>query len=123
MAARPVLDIEGLHVSKQQQNRSKPAEQQEQLPLVVPEPSPVDVPATPPAASPAAEQSQVQQEDASPTSEAASAGSPGKKRARKRGRLVNAEEVMPRPSYWPIALAFALIVLLLGIMLHPLVIA
>ncbi len=52
-----------------------------------------------------------------------SAGVSGKKRSRKKGRLVNAEEVIPRPSIWPIVLAAAVIVMLVGIMLHPLVIA
>jgi hypothetical protein len=60
--------------------------------------------------------------DASESGTTEVASTAGKKRGRKRGRLVNAEDVMPRPSLWPIALAFSLVVLLLGIMLHPLVI-
>lgn len=115
-------------MSKQQQNHIEAAEPQEQQPELSPpkpETSIVDTPATPleDALTPEAPQSS----DASAPSETERAepvaATPGKKRARKRGRWVSAEEVMPRPSYWPIALAFALIVLLLGVMLHPLVIA
>lgn len=45
----------------------------------------------------------------------------GKKRgrARKRGRLVNAEDVMPRPSLWPIGLAFSLMFVLFGVLTGP----
>ncbi len=46
----------------------------------------------------------------------------GKKRGKKKGRLVSVEEIMPKPSYWPLALAISLIVLLMGIMLHPIII-
>ncbi len=74
------------------------------------------------------QQDQVQQqvvdaekeEATAPTSLAAEeTTSAGKKRSKRKTKLVNAEEVMPRPSYWPIGLAVALVVLLLGFITHP----
>jgi hypothetical protein len=129
-------------VSKQQRNRNKQVEQQarpstqpasEEVPAVegttgTPEVLPDDAPV---AEEEGTEQSQAPEQtdtSATSTSDASESGTTevastaGKKRGRKRGRLVNAEDVMPRPSLWPIALAFSLVVLLLGIMLHPLVI-
>lgn len=47
----------------------------------------------------------------------------GKKRGKKKGRLVSVEEIMPKPSYWPLALAVSFIVLLMGIMISWIVIA
>lgn len=47
-------------------------------------------------------------------------------RARRRKRKIEAlseEEITPRPSYWPIVLACALTVMLLGTTLHPIVLA
>ena len=47
-------------------------------------------------------------------------------RARKRKRRIEAvseEEITPRPSYWPLALAVALVFLLLGTISHPIVMA
>ena len=44
-----------------------------------------------------------------------------KKRKRKT-RLVNAEEVSPRPSYWPLILAFAIALVLFGIIAGPIVV-
>src|SRR6266576_2691520 len=41
----------------------------------------------------------------------------GRKRGRKKGRLVSMEEIMPKPSYWPLALAVSFVVLLMGIMI------
>lgn len=46
----------------------------------------------------------------------------GKKRGKKKGRLVSVEEIMPKPSYWPLALAVSFIVLLMGIMISWIVI-
>jgi Flp pilus assembly protein TadB len=46
----------------------------------------------------------------------------GKKRKKKKGRLVSVEEIMPKPSYWPLALAVSFIVLLVGIMISWIVI-
>lgn len=114
-------------MSKQQQNHieaAEPQEQQAELSPTKPEPSIVDPPATPLENAPVSEAPPSSDASAPSETEQAEpvAATPGKKRARKRGRWVSAEEVMPRPSYWPIALAFALIVLLLGVMLHPLVI-
>jgi hypothetical protein len=43
---------------------------------------------------------------------------PARKRKRK-VRVVSEEEIMPRPSYWPFGLALALVILLLGEILHP----
>ena len=57
----------------------------------------------------------------SPIQETADSTVP-QKRGRKKGRLVNAEEVLPRPSYWPLSLATALIITLIGFVTHPVVI-
>jgi len=46
----------------------------------------------------------------------------GKKRGRKKGRLVSVEEIMPKPSYWPLALAVSFVVLSIGIMISWIVI-
>ena len=43
------------------------------------------------------------------------------KRAKKKAKQVTEEELLPRPSYWPLALAVALIVLLMGAITHPLI--
>ena len=45
------------------------------------------------------------------------------KRGKEKGRLVSAEEVMPKPSYWPLALAVSLVVLSMGIIISWVVIA
>jgi hypothetical protein len=45
----------------------------------------------------------------------------GKRRTRARGRLVNAEEVMPKPSLWPLALAFSIAVMLFSVLTGPVV--
>ncbi len=66
-------------------------------------------------------------ESATPNSEVfveLPAGS-GKKRGKKRKfreRLVYESEISPRPSIWPLALAFALVVLLVGIITNIVVI-
>ncbi len=44
------------------------------------------------------------------------------KRGKKKGRLVSAEEVMPKPSYWPLALAISFVVLSMGIIISWVVI-
>lgn len=46
----------------------------------------------------------------------------GKKRGKKKGRVVNVEEILPKPSYWPLALAVSFVVLLMGIMISWIVI-
>ncbi len=46
----------------------------------------------------------------------------GRKRGRRRGKPANIDEIMPKPSYWPFALALALVFTLLGIIIHPIVI-
>ena len=46
----------------------------------------------------------------------------GKKRGRKKGRLVSVEEIMPKPSYWPLALAVSFVVLSMGIVISWIVI-
>ena len=46
----------------------------------------------------------------------------GKKRGKKKGRLVSVEEIMPKPSYWPLALAVSFIILLVGIIISWIVI-
>jgi hypothetical protein len=47
----------------------------------------------------------------------------GKKRRKKKGRLVSVEEIMPKPSYWPLALAISFVILSLGIIISWIVIA
>lgn len=46
----------------------------------------------------------------------------GKKRGKKKGRLVSVEEIMPKPSYWPLALAVSFVVLMIGIVISWIVI-
>jgi hypothetical protein len=46
----------------------------------------------------------------------------GKKRGREKGRLVSVEEIMPKPSYWPLALAVSFVVLSMGIVISWIVI-
>ena len=73
-----------------------------------------DIPVTPlpptTAATPEVEETQKAQEE-----EQASIGAPPKKRSKRKTRLVNVEEISPRPSYWPLALAFSLAIVLFGI--------
>jgi hypothetical protein len=47
----------------------------------------------------------------------------GKKRGKRKGRVVNVEEIMPKPSYWPLALAVSFVVLLMGMMISWIIIA
>ncbi len=76
-----------------------------------------DIPVTPlppkTAAKLAAEGVQEVQEEGQTSIDAAT--SPAKKRSKRKTRLVNAEEVSPRPSYWPLALAFSLAIVLFGV--------
>ena len=53
-----------------------------------------------------------------PTEEA-----PQKKRRKRKQKWVSVEEISPKPSPWPLALTVSLSVLLMGIMIHPIVIA
>lgn len=46
----------------------------------------------------------------------------GKKRVRRRTRMVNVEEIMPRPSLYPLALALSIAFLLFGVLVSPIVI-
>lgn len=46
-----------------------------------------------------------------------------KKRGRRKTKLVNVDEIMPRPSLWPLALAFAVAITLFGILAGPIVLA
>ena len=62
------------------------------------------------AAMPEVEETQKAQEEEQGSTDAA----PTKKRKRKT-RLVNVEEISPRPSYWPVALAFSLAIVLFGV--------
>lgn len=52
--------------------------------------------------------------DATQTSPAKADGVVLMRRVKKKGKLVNVEEVMPRPSFWPLVLAFAMALLFLG---------
>ncbi|GCE14390.1 aa3-type cytochrome oxidase subunit IV [Tengunoibacter tsumagoiensis] len=42
-----------------------------------------------------------------------------KKRVKKKGRLVSVDEILPKPSYWPVFLAFAVAALLFGCVSNP----
>ena len=55
-----------------------------------------------------------QQPAQAPTDGSDTAVTPRKKRRVKKERVLTEEELMPRPSYWPLALAFAVSILLLG---------
>ncbi len=50
---------------------------------------------------------------------ATSAEAPVKRRVRKRGKLVNAEDVLPRPSIWPLVFASGLALLCFGFISLP----
>jgi hypothetical protein len=43
----------------------------------------------------------------------------GKRRAAKKGRLVDAESVSPRPSYWPLFSAFSVAMFIAGAIGNP----
>ena len=47
---------------------------------------------------------------------------PQKKRKKRKAKWVSVEEILPKPSYWPLALTVSLCVLLMGVMIHPIVI-
>ena len=57
-------------------------------------------------------------EDSQPTEDA-----PQKKRGKRKQKWVSVEEISPKPSPWPLALTVSLSLLLMGIMIHPIVIA
>jgi Cytochrome c oxidase subunit IV len=59
-----------------------------------------------------------------PTSgdEQSAAEAPQKKRKKRKAKWVSVDEVLPKPSYWPLALTLSLCVLLMGVMIHPIVI-
>ena len=46
----------------------------------------------------------------------------GKKRVRRKTKLVNVEEIMPRPSLYPLALALSIAFLLFGVLVSPIMI-
>jgi hypothetical protein len=83
-----------------------------------------DIPATP-LSDPEASDSEVSEprleQDAQGVE--ATAATPAKRRAKRKTRLVNVAEISPRPSYWPLALAFSLAVVLFGVVSSPIVIA
>ncbi|SRR6266567_1913946 len=78
------------------------------------------------------EQITTEEESSSPASEVAEAdnteaaevseedASPRKKR-KKKAEQVDVQQISPRPSYWPIALAFSLIVMFLGLAYNPII--
>ncbi|GAC1362459.1 MAG: hypothetical protein NVS2B12_15160 [Ktedonobacteraceae bacterium] len=51
------------------------------------------------------------------------AAPPAKRRVKRKTRLVSVDEISPRPSYWPLALAFSLAIVLFGIIASPVVVA
>lgn len=76
---------------------------------------------TPTSDSAPVDQQQMSQEGATPTGAQPKKSPTGRKRARGKGRLVSAEEVMPRPSLWPLGLAFSLAFVLFGVITGPIV--
>jgi Cytochrome c oxidase subunit IV len=52
---------------------------------------------------------------------AAASTAPGKKRGKKKTPPVDVNAISPRPSYWPLVLAFSVSVLLLGLVTHPII--
>ncbi|HTI14122.1 MAG TPA: hypothetical protein VL461_06040 [Dictyobacter sp.] len=46
----------------------------------------------------------------------------GKRRIKLRTKLVNADDVMPKPSFWPLGLALAIAIILYGILSTPIII-
>ncbi|GCE25909.1 hypothetical protein KDA_13930 [Dictyobacter alpinus] len=77
---------------------------------------------------PAPDSAPVEQEPAEATGTATTTtegqttrGTTAKKRTRARGRLVNAEEVMPRPSIWPLGMAISIAIALFGVIAGPIV--
>ncbi len=64
------------------------------------------------AAVPEVEETQKAQEEQASTD---AAPATVKKRGKRKTRLVNVEEISPRPSYWPLALAFSLAIVLFGV--------
>lgn len=76
---------------------------------------------TPTSDSAPADQQQVSQEEVTATGVQPKKSPTGRKRARAKGRLVNAEEVMPRPSLWPLGMAFSLAFVLFGVVAGPIV--
>jgi hypothetical protein len=48
---------------------------------------------------------------------------PQKKGRKRKGKWVSIEEISPKPSYWPLALTISISVLLMGIIIHPIIIA
>ena len=82
------------------------------------------------------QQAEAQVDNATPVSEKMELGSvptsedeqlaseqPQKKRKKRKAKWVSVDEVLPKPSYWPLALTVSLCVLLMGVMIHPIVIA
>jgi len=76
---------------------------------------------TPTSDSAPVDQQQTSQEGATTTGAQPEKSPTGRKRTRARGRLVNAEEVMPRPSLWPLGMAFSLAFVLFGVITGPVV--
>ncbi|GCE18091.1 hypothetical protein [Dictyobacter kobayashii] len=76
---------------------------------------------TPTPDSASSDQMQASQEGATTTGTQPKKNPTGRKRARGKGRLVNAEEVMPRPSLWPLGMAFSLAFVLFGVIAGPVV--
>ncbi len=70
----------------------------------------------------AVEESQKAQEEQGSEGPAGATTTPAKKRIKRKTRLVNVEEISPRPSYWPLALAFSLAIVLFGIIAGPVVV-
>lgn len=83
---------------------------QEQKDRVVESDIPV-TPLPPTTVMPEVEETQKAQEEG----QASTGAAPAKKRGKRKTRLVNVEEISPRPSYWPLALAFSLAIVLFGV--------
>jgi hypothetical protein len=70
----------------------------------------------------AVEETQKVQEGQEPEGTVDTTAVPVKKRGKRKTKLVNVEEISPRPSYWPIILAFSFALVLFGIVAGPIVV-
>lgn len=80
-----------------------------------------DIPVTPPSPT-SVDDSAVEESQKVQGEQGVEGATSTKKRSKRKTRLVNVEEISPRPSYWPLALAFSLAIVLFGIIAGPVVV-
>ena len=101
-------------LAQEEQNSDSDAEHAASLP----EEAQVQIPAEEDSSSPASDAAEAHNAEAAEVSE--ETATPRKKR-KKKAEQVDVQQISPRPSYWPIALAFSLIVMFLGLAYHPVI--